>query len=264
MIKLICCFFLATALIAEEPLSRPLQEYLELMHRYPQSIGLSGDATKGEIELLDDAALIALAGQKTKRDVGILYQDRFWIWVNDPVKYSNGNIGVYGRIINRSSLNGFAGCAVIPCLKNGRIALNCNFRHSTRSWELEIPRGFIDPGETAEEAAQREVWEETGLIANNLALLGEMAPDTGQSNTIVTVYRAEIDEWSQATPQESEGIESIVFLNIAELKDALRNGSIVLNVKGEKRKVFVRDPFMTYGLFQMDLRGWFSFTETLP
>src|SRR5271165_1517484 len=38
---------------------------------------------------------------------------------------------------------------------------------------LALPKGHIDPGETALEAAEREVREETGIVAEPLRELGE-------------------------------------------------------------------------------------------
>jgi 8-oxo-dGTP pyrophosphatase MutT (NUDIX family) len=38
---------------------------------------------------------------------------------------------------------------------------------------LALPKGHIDPGETAMQAAQREVREETGIVAEPLCELGE-------------------------------------------------------------------------------------------
>lgn len=44
--------------------------------------------------------------------------------------------------------------------------------HGRSLWAL--PKGHVDPGETPEQTAVREVWEETGLKATLVAPLGEI------------------------------------------------------------------------------------------
>jgi 8-oxo-dGTP pyrophosphatase MutT (NUDIX family) len=44
--------------------------------------------------------------------------------------------------------------------------------HGRSLWAL--PKGHVDPGETPEQTAMREVWEETGLTATLVAPLGEI------------------------------------------------------------------------------------------
>ena len=47
-----------------------------------------------------------------------------------------------------------------------------------------MPKGHVDPGETLEEAAGREVWEETGLRAEVRAPLGETKYSFTENNTV--------------------------------------------------------------------------------
>ena len=44
-----------------------------------------------------------------------------------------------------------------------RILVNREFRLAMAKWIVNFPAGLIDPGETPEESAKRELWEETGL-----------------------------------------------------------------------------------------------------
>ncbi len=59
-------------------------------------------------------------------------------------------------------------CAGGVVIKDGKIVV---LRRKNGVWLM--PKGHVDPGETLEEAACREVWEETGLRARVGALLGE-------------------------------------------------------------------------------------------
>lgn len=49
------------------------------------------------------------------------------------------------------------------------------FRHPDPAGGYQIPKGTIEPGETAEQAVLRELWEETGL--RDLRLVREVAVD---------------------------------------------------------------------------------------
>ena len=49
-----------------------------------------------------------------------------------------------------------------------RILLNKEFRMAPGCWVYNFPAGLIDPGETPEVAAKRELWEETGLNLDSI------------------------------------------------------------------------------------------------
>ena len=44
-----------------------------------------------------------------------------------------------------------------------RILVNREYRMAMARWIYNFPAGLIDPGETPEQSARRELWEETGL-----------------------------------------------------------------------------------------------------
>ncbi|MBR0228911.1 MAG: NUDIX hydrolase [Clostridia bacterium] len=44
-----------------------------------------------------------------------------------------------------------------------RILVNREYRMAMAQWIYNFPAGLIDPGESVEESAKRELWEETGL-----------------------------------------------------------------------------------------------------
>lgn len=74
----------------------------------------------------------------------------------------------------RTHLNVFRNptVSVFPLSETGEIYLAKQYRYLVGEETLEAVAGFIDPGEQPLEAAQRELREETGLIANRWDSLG--------------------------------------------------------------------------------------------
>ena len=64
------------------------------------------------------------------------------------------------------------GVLVLAITRNKEIILVRQFRHAIRRTSLEFPAGSIEVGETPEEAAKRELFEETGYRAGTLRALG--------------------------------------------------------------------------------------------
>lgn len=66
---------------------------------------------------------------------------------------------------------------VIALTKEDQVVLIEQFRFAAQEVTLEIPGGMIDPGESPEAAARRELLEETGYEAESLVSLGSIAPN---------------------------------------------------------------------------------------
>jgi ADP-ribose pyrophosphatase len=197
---------------------------------------------------LTDPEKMAAIEKAQARDVGIIGRDKYWLWINDACRFPSGHEGIYGRLLWVKTLTGTPGVAVMPILPDGRIALNCNFRHATRSWEIELPRGGLNPGETIEAAAKREALEETGMVVDSLQLLGSIPPDSGVITAVVPIFVAKVIHRQGAQQEETEAIEEILALTRDEIKTAFARGYCVCKIRGEEKRVLFRDPFLAYAL----------------
>src|ERR1019366_4373506 len=70
--------------------------------------------------------------------------------------------------------------AVVAITDDERVLIVRQYRPAVEHDTLELPSGLVDAGETPEEAARRELLEETGYQAGDVAVLGGMEPDTGR------------------------------------------------------------------------------------
>lgn len=251
---LFCIFACNTVFTFVEAGESSRRHYLELTESFPKLINPQGDYTSGEIQIVNDPQEMASIEKDAARDVGVMMKDKYWLWVNDACIFPNGKKGVYGRILWLKSLESNPGVAVMPITSDGKIILNCNFRHATRSWEIELPRGCINPGEEVEAAAKRETIEETGMLVSDLLLLGEIAPDTGLTNTIVPIYMAKVIEEQAPQREDSEAIEDILSLTLVEIKQAFLRGYYEHKVRGVQKQIPFRDPFLAYALLMYELK----------
>jgi len=238
-------FFGQQALTSSES---SIKEYLELAEKYPRLISSKGDASKGEIEIILDAKKMEAIEKATGREVGVVQKDNYWLWVNDACLFPCGKEGVYGRILWVGSLTSTPAVTVMPILPDGRIVLNCCFRHSTRSWEIELPKSLVEHGERTEDAARREVHEETGMVVGHIDFLGAMTPDVGISTSIVPIFAAQVLAQEDQSLEESEAIEEILALTVEEIQQAFKEGFYKMDIRGDEKEVFFRDPFLAYAL----------------
>lgn len=68
-------------------------------------------------------------------------------------------------------------CNVVAETDDGHIVLVWQYRFGTDAFTLEIPGGIVDPGESPEAAALRELREETGYEAETVELLSVVEPN---------------------------------------------------------------------------------------
>ena len=80
--------------------------------------------------------------------------------------------------------------AVIPLNEKGEMYMVRQYRKAIDKVSLEIPAGKLDEGEDPRICAERELKEETGLTAGNIAHLVSIHSTPGFSNEILHLYAA--------------------------------------------------------------------------
>ncbi len=69
---------------------------------------------------------------------------------------------------------------VVALTRARELVLVRQYRPAIGKTTLELPGGHVEPDQTPEEAARKELQEETGYVADRFELLGNLAPDTGR------------------------------------------------------------------------------------
>lgn len=171
----------------------------------------------------EQEALLAREGLPSSwRRTGIVSEDQYMIFVRDAVRRLDGTFGTYDRILPAS---GSAGVAVLPVL-DGRIVLIRHFRHATRQFHLEVPRGFGEQGVSARQQAKVELYEEIGAQVrdDDLAELGKFHTNSGTTSDCVELFAAMIDR--TGCLQGEEGISSLETYSPAHVAKLISTGEI--------------------------------------
>jgi ADP-ribose pyrophosphatase len=113
--------------------------------------------------------------------------DNPWIHVReDQVIHPDGSPGIYG-VIHYKHL----AVAVIPIDAQGRLVMVGQHRYPLDYYSWELPEGgCLAAKETAEEAARRELREETGFTAARWDYLGEFVLSNSASDEVGHFYLA--------------------------------------------------------------------------
>ena len=93
---------------------------------------------------------------------------------------------------------------------------------------LELPRGFGEPGESAEQAARREAEEELSMRVQRIEALGHCNPNTTFFVHAVPVFRAHVSGvLARADSDPRECIAGVEFLTLDEALRAVARGDIL-------------------------------------
>ncbi len=123
-----------------------------------------------------------------------------------------------GKTATRDVVRHQGAAAVVPMTDDGRVILVKQYRVPNRCISIEIPAGKLDPDETPECCAARELREETGYAAEKLVKLFAMKSTPGFSDEIIHVYLATGLTGGTAHPDADEFISSFTV----SMEEAIR------------------------------------------
>lgn len=189
-----------------------------------------GNSSKNEIEIVNDEEsikkILNQLNSKSKSKLGTVYEDDYILVVRDPVRFPNNRLGTYLRVIERPALDGVTGAVIIPFYKN-KFILRKFFRHVTRSWEIEFPRGYREKGESPYDCAKRELNEELGIKIDSINKIGTFYSNTGILAGNIDVFFAQLKNTKINTkPNDEEALGEVIALSYSALMEQIKEGNI--------------------------------------
>lgn len=148
-----------------------LNFYKPNFHNLNKKRGMSDKTTK-QLPIITNSEIVA--------------QSRLFRIEQLALEFSNGNQRVYERLKG----SGRGAVLIVPMLNEDTMLLISEYSAGTHDYQLGFPKGLIDPGETAEEAANRELQEEIGYGAKRLIPLKVVSMAPGYFNAKMTILLA--------------------------------------------------------------------------
>ena len=133
-----------------------------------------------------------------------VYQGAWIEVVTDDVRLPNG------KRVELDIVRHPGASAIVPFLSQDEVLLIRQYRHGIKEVTLEIPGGMVEAGDSPEEAARRELREETGYEESQMILLGSVHPNPAFLNNTCYTYLAR--EVSLAGKQDQDAKEDIEVL----------------------------------------------------
>ena len=130
-----------------------------------------------------------------------------------------------GRMAVRDVVRHPGAVAIVALTADGKICLVRQYRTALGRVTVEIPAGKLAPGEDPLDCASRELMEETGLRAEQIAFLTTIATSCGFADELIHIYLATGLTQGTSSPDADEFI-NVDLVPLTELVDAVLDGRI--------------------------------------
>jgi len=130
-----------------------------------------------------------------------------------------------GRTTIREIVNTPGAVTIIPLTDDRQVRMVRQYRSAIGKYLLELPAGTLQPGETPEEAAPRELAEETGDRATHWRYLTSFYTMPGVCSEIIHLFLATGLTVGETNRDVDETIE-VITLPLEQALDMVKSGLI--------------------------------------
>ncbi|HSR88906.1 MAG TPA: NUDIX hydrolase [Candidatus Udaeobacter sp.] len=150
----------------------------------------------------------------------VVHKNPWWEYKCDKIVRLDGTEGEYcytetlGNVI------------IVPVLPDGRLVLVRQYRYLADKNSVEFPGGGIAKNESAEDAAQRELLEETGYSADTLTNIGIFEPSVGVIKDLSHVFITNDLFLAQEAKSDKFEKTEVIVRRVDEFENMIKHGEI--------------------------------------
>ena len=141
----------------------------------------------------------------------------WWSHVLRRFRTPDGSEGEYHFVHNDGAV------LIVARDDDGRFVMINEYRYVQDRMSLSVAAGGIEPGESPEESALRELVEETGYEAGTIVKIGEIAAAPAFADENMHIFFA--TDLKKVGDHDGE-VSEVVSMSASEIDDAVRDGRI--------------------------------------
>lgn len=150
----------------------------------------------------------------------LIYDGKILHVYKDQVTLPNGHAAL------REVMRHVGAVCVVALTEDNRVAVERQYRYPVDAVITEIPAGKLDSKEEDhEEAAKRELWEETGVTAKDWQYLGTIYPAAAYTDEVLYIYLARDLTFGERHLDEDEFLD-VEFVKIEDVVEEIMAGKI--------------------------------------
>ncbi|MDD2236314.1 MAG: NUDIX hydrolase [Kiritimatiellae bacterium] len=149
-----------------------------------------------------------------------IYQGRILDLEVLDIEMANGTRTIREIVRHKSAV------AALAALPDERFVFVRQFRKAIESDVLELIAGLREEGEEPEEAAWREIQEETGYTPVALIHLGKVYPSPGYTEEYIDLYFAQLEEQQAEQSQDDDERVEVVYMTEDDLYTRMQAGEL--------------------------------------